>query len=221
MNLVNCLVTITSLLILSSCNFSAPNSTTDLSPSLNKQKPNPEIVNNVSKENISRDLLISEEGIGLAQLGIKLEELKEILGTSANFEVVSPFMVDLDAIAVSQSGEIQYYIVYPAYTKFNDSDKIELLLTTNPKYVTSEGVGVGMSLQEVANIYGAATISYNTQNESREMVSFANYNPSNIILTPTTPSQSFAGIYPSSSGEYHETTEFNDSATIQSIFVGF
>ncbi len=171
--------------------------------------------------NIPAKFTISSQGIGDAKIGMIYGQLKAKLGKAAQFQVKAPFIVDLDAIAVSQSGEIQYYIIYPTATTLDDSDKIELLLTTNPKYLTAEGVGVGMSLQEAENIYGEATLSYNTQNESREMVRFANYNSPNIIFTPTVPSQSFAGIYPSSSGEYHKTTEFNDSATIKSIFVGF
>jgi hypothetical protein len=183
------------------------------------------VQNQVSSTNqsltISENHLISNQGIGLAQLGMTFKQLKEKLGTSAKFEVISPFLVDFDAIAISQAGEVQYHIIYPSDTTFADSDVIELLFTDNPNYRTAEGVGVGTTLQQAQAIYGEATLSYNTQSESREMVRFANYPSKNIIFMPQRNSDDFAGIYSPSSAEteYHETNKFNDSATIGSVFV--
>jgi hypothetical protein len=171
---------------------------------------------------IATHLLISDQGIGLARLGITFQQLKQKLGTSAQFKVISNFIVDFDAIAVYQSGNLQYYIVYPSGKAFVDSDVIELLSSDNPNYRTAEGVGAGTTLQQAQNIYGQAILSYNTQNESREMVRFANYLSRNIIFRPKVASADFAGIYQSSSAaaEYHETKVFNDTAVISSIFVG-
>lgn len=169
---------------------------------------------------IADNFLISEEGIGFAKLGMTLQQLKQKLGTEAKFEVVSPFMVDWDAIAVYQTGTVQYYILYPSGTTLSNSEKIELLLTDNPNYRTVEGVGTGTSLIQAEAIYGKAILSYNTQNESREQARFTNYSPQNIIFQPTVSSRSFAGIYPSPSGEYNETKNFHDSAIIRSVFVG-
>jgi hypothetical protein len=174
----------------------------------------------IQKPPIADNFLISEEGIGFARLGMTLQQLKQKLGTEAKFEVVSPFMVDWDAIAVYQTGTVQYYILYPSGTTLSDSEKIELLLTNNPNYRTVEGVGTGTSLTQAEAIYGKAILSYNTQNESRELVRFTNYSPQNIIFQPTVPSRSFAGIYPSPSGEYNETKNFHDLAIIRSVFVG-
>ncbi len=55
----------------------------------------------------SGNLTISAEGIGKAELGMTVGQLKQILGSNAEFKVVSPFMVDLDAIAISKSGKVQ------------------------------------------------------------------------------------------------------------------
>lgn len=181
------------------------------SPTLKKSKPP-----------TSNDFLISVQGIGSARLGMTLKQLKQKLGTDTKFQAVSPFMVDFDAIAVYQAGILQYYILYPNYpkeTKFSDSDPIELLLTDNPNYRTTEGVGAGMSVKQAEAIYGGAILSYNTQNESREQVRFSNYSSPNISFQPTIPNQSFAGIYPSSSEEYNETKQFQDQAVIRSILV--
>lgn len=169
---------------------------------------------------IPEHLLISDQGIGFAKLGMNLRQLKQKLGNSAQFKVVSPFMVDFDAIAIYKSGQIQYYIVYPSEKIFADSSIIELLFTDNPNYHTAEGVGVGMTLQEAQAIYGKAILSYNTQAESREMVRFTNYSSPNIIFLLQRNTDDFVGIYPPSSDEYHETTAFDDSAIIGSIFVG-
>lgn len=191
---------------------SSPSPTTEISQS---QVSTPE-----QSPIVAENYLISDGGIGSAQLGMTFKQLKDKLGTSAKFEVISPFLVDFDAIAISQSGEVQYYIIYPSGTTFADSDVIELLFTDNPNYRTAEGFGVGTTIKEAQAIYGEATLSYNTQSESREMVKFANYPSQNIIFMPQRNSDDFAGIYPSSSDEYNETKKFNDSATIGSIFVG-
>ncbi|WP_228054863.1 hypothetical protein [Gloeocapsopsis crepidinum] len=169
----------------------------------------------------SEALIISATGIGLAKLGMTFGQLKQVLGSDAEFKVESPFMVDFDAIALSKSGKVQYYILYPAGTTFSDSDSIELLLTDNPDLRTTEGVGSGTSLKQAEAVYGDATLSYNTQNESREYVRFANQPARNLLFRPTVSNQQFSGIYSSPIREYNETKKFQESATIHSVLVGF
>lgn len=175
---------------------------------------NPAVSNRTSKT-----ALISVTGIGSARLGMTLKQLKQVLGAKANFQVVSPFMVDVDAIAVSQSGKVQYYILYPAGTKFSDSDRIEELLTDNPNFRTDEGVGPGTTLKQAEAIYGDATLFYNTSNESREYVKFAHQPAKNLLFRTFAPEQTFAGIYPSESREYNETKKFQADASIRSVIV--
>ncbi len=129
-------------------------------------------------------------------------------------------MVDFDAIAVSKFGQVQYYILYPAGTTFSDSDSLELLLTDNPDFRTTEGVGPGTSLKQAEAVYGDATLSYNTQNESREYVRFANQPARNLLFRPTVSNQQFSGVYSSPTGEYNETKKFQEAATIRSVLVG-
>jgi hypothetical protein len=76
--------------------------------------------------------------MGPAKLGMTLGALKKQLGANAEFKVTSPYIVDFDAIAVSQNGKVQYYILYPAAKPLTDSDKIEYLLTENPAYRTEK-----------------------------------------------------------------------------------
>lgn len=68
----------------------------------------------------SKNLTISDQGIGLAKLGMTFGQLKQVLEPDTKFKVETPFMVGFDAIALSQSGKVQYYILYPAGTKLAD-----------------------------------------------------------------------------------------------------
>ncbi|MBA2748468.1 MAG: hypothetical protein H0U45_06940 [Tatlockia sp.] len=145
-------------------------------------------------------------------------QLKQVL-PDTKLKVESPFMVDFDAIAITQSGKVQYYILYPAGTKLADSDPIEMLVTDNPNFRTAKGVGPGTPLKQTETVYGDATLSYNTSNESREYVKFANQPAQNLLFRSFAPNQQFAGIYASPSGEYNETKKFQESAKISSVLV--
>lgn len=161
---------------------------------------------------------ISAQGIGAAKLGMSFGDLKDLLGTDAEFTVQSPFMVDFDAIAVSQAGKVQYYILYPAGTTLADSNLIKALLTNNPNYRTAEGIGPGTLIQKAEEVYGDASLSHNTSNESREYIKFSNQPAQNIHFRPAI-GQGFAGTYSSPSQEYNETKEFRSNALINSIEV--
>ncbi|MBD3884785.1 hypothetical protein IFO70_23910 [Phormidium tenue FACHB-886] len=148
-----------------------------------------------------------------------LAELKQTLGADATFTVKSPFIVDFDAIAVQQDGEVQYYILYLAGQNFTDQDVIQGLFTDNPKFRTAENVGVGTSLQTAEQAYGKATLSYNTQNESREYARFERQPASNLSFATGNGNTQPAGIYPSPTSEYNETQTFKPDATIKSVLL--
>lgn len=163
--------------------------------------------------------IISPKGISVAQLGMTLGELKQKLGADVELTVQSPFIVDFDALAVRKAGAVEYYILYLAGQSFTDSDVIQGLLTDNPKFQTAEKVGPGTPLSQAEQAYGKVTLSYNTQNESREYARFANQPASNISFSTGNGSTSPAGIYASPTGDYNETQQFKEGATIQSILV--
>lgn len=163
---------------------------------------------------------ITAAGIGPAQLGMTFEQLKQRLGPEAGFKVESPFRVDFDAIAVSQSGgRVQYYLLYPAGTTLADGDPIQSLVTDNPNYHTVEGVGPRTLLQKAVAVYGQATLAYNTANDSREVVRLANQPARNIHFRPMAVGHNFAGIYLSSLKEYNETRKYQNKASIGSVEV--
>lgn len=173
----------------------------------------------VSFAPVTQEFLISSTGIGIAKLGMTLGELKEIIGEDGKLQNESSFMVDINAIAVRQNGSTQYYILYPAGTTLSDSEPITYLMTQNPRYRTEEGIGVGTKLQEAETIYGKATLSFHTLNESREYVSFANQQSQNISFRTGVDDLGFAGIYQSPLEEYNETQEYHNNAKINSIEV--
>lgn len=167
----------------------------------------------------SQNRQISAGGIGSAKLGMTLGELKQQLGANTEFTVESPYIVDFDAIAVSQGGIVEYYILYPAGKPLKDSDIIEALLTENSQYRTDKNVGPGTSLKKAEEAYGDATLSYNLVNEGREYVKFASGPAKNIAFRLGSAGASLAGVYPNISGEYQETKEYRENATIRSVQV--
>jgi hypothetical protein len=218
------LLRLTAMLLLAGCN-QTPSASTSSAPASNSSAATP-TVSSPSGSNPTPQAtpdpdakLISAEGIGVARLGMTLGELKQKLGTEAQLTPQSPFMVDFDAIAVRQDGQVQYYILYLAGQPFGDRDSIQGLMTSNPNYKTEKEVGSGTLLTQAEAAYGKATLSYNTQNESREYARFERQPAPNLSFGTGNASQQPAGIYPTSTGEYHETRQFRPDAAINSVLV--
>lgn len=214
------------MVIATGCGSSSESSSIESSPSVSADPPAPTVtevepspeVPSPSSE-AADSTLISATGIGPAQLGMTLGDLKQILGAETEFTVESPFIVDFDAVAVRQGEEILFYILSLPGTPPTDADPIEGLYTDNPKFRTDADVGPGTSLQSATQAYGPVTLSYNTQNESREYARFAQQPSTNISFATGNGNQDPAGVYASPTQEYNETSEFRDDATIQSVLV--
>lgn len=174
---------------------------------------------NVAQKTPAASLTISDRTIGAAKVGMTFGQLKKALGSTAQFKVESPFMVDFDAVAVSQSGKVQYRIIYAAGTKLKDTDVIELLMTENSNYKTVQGVGPGMTLKQAEAIYGKATLSYNVDNEMREGVVFAKQPTRNIMFVPKAEGKQFAGVYGAGKGGFYQTNKYQPNAVIKSVMV--
>ncbi len=173
---------------------------------------------------VSEALLISGDGIGPARLGMTLGDLKQELGDRVEFSEEIPLMVDFNAIAISQNGEEQYYIVYGTWETMTDSDPIQMLLTKNSKYQTREGVGPGMAIAQAESAYGDAMLNHNMDNEGREYIQFANPPFEHISFRTNGSPGNFAGIYgennrDSQDPSYYETQEFRNDATISMVMV--
>lgn len=185
----------------------------------------------IAPDNTEEKFLISADGIGQAKLGMTLGELKKISDRDTKFELISPFTIDSSAIAVSQGGLIQYYILYQAGTtshpdKFTptDQDPITLLVTDNYNYHTPEGIKVGTSIQEAEEIYGDAILAYNQEDELKEYITFKNNDASNIHFRASSfkmisDGLGFSGIYPKYPGVSYTTDKYQVEAAIAAIEV--
>lgn len=216
------------LVFLASCTQTPPAPTTSSQQPQNAESPS-EIASSPSAATPSavaqspapaEEFLISAERIGEARVGMTLGELKQKLAGKAEFGNDEPFMVDFNAIPVSKKGEVQYYILHFSAEPLTDSDPIPFLMTDNLRYRTAEGVGPGTPIAEAENAYGKATLNYNTENESREYISFANAPAKNLSFRTNGSPGNFAGIYESSrNGSSYETQQYREDAAIASVMV--
>jgi hypothetical protein len=163
--------------------------------------------------------VISPDGIGVARVGMTLGDLKKAVDKDTTFEVVSDFAVDFNAIAVKQQGKVQYYIPYERTQSFGDGDRIRYLVTDNPGFKTAQGVSPGMTIKQVAQIYGSAKLSMNRSAESREIVRFAQQPQEIVFYGARSEQQDLAGIYPESNEEVLETDRYVDRAKIGRITI--
>lgn len=224
------IVLLTSLLLFSACQLQNPDTqlkSQNVNSTVSSSKANkiePKVV-------VDDRVLISANGIGKAKLGMTLGELKAISDENTKFEVIPSFMVDVNAIAVSQDNVVQYYILYLASTTSqpdqaapNDEDLITILVTDNSEYSTQAGVKVGMPIQQAEEIYGDATLAYNTEGESREYITFGAQNPQNIRFRASffkliSDGLGFSGIYPEYPGVAYTTDKYREDAAIAAIEV--
>ncbi|MGB3495639.1 MAG: hypothetical protein WBA57_23115 [Elainellaceae cyanobacterium] len=218
-----------SLTFLTGCNDSPDTSGADATDETAENAPDPltdvspdETADSGSEQMGSDASLISTNGVGKAKLGMTFAELKQELGAGTEYTVESPFIVDFDAIAVRQNGELQFYVLYFSGEAFEDDSIVQAVLTTTATFRTDANVGPGTPIAEAEAAYGNAILSYNLANESREYVRFEN-SPANNILFGTygggSVSDGYAGIYATPTAEYNETEEYAEGAAIQVVLV--
>ena len=185
----------------------------------------------ISDRTAQPEMLISTMGIGKARLGMTLRKLREISAQNTEFIMMPSFIENVDAIAVSQKGIVQYYILYDVSSESGSSSKISLedrsitaLLTNNDDYQTKDGVKVGTSIKEAEDIYGDAVLAYNTEGESGEYITFGHENPENIKFRASyfkliSDGLGYSGIYPEYPGVSYTTDKYQDDAAIAAIEV--
>jgi len=168
----------------------------------------------------TQSTLIGPDRIGVARIGMTMAQLKQSLDPQSALLARRPFMVDVETIPVVREGVIQFHVLVPVGTKVNDALVIPALLTTNPAFKTQDGVGPGLPLREAARLYGQPTLSYNTSNESRETVTFAQQ-PSRLIRFGVKGGATgMAGVYPILRREFRQTQRYYPSASISYVLVG-
>ena len=219
------------LILLATLMISACQAKTINSPYPSNKVSTSETTETIATKPVAEKFLISTNGIGNAKLGMTIGKLKQISDRDTNFEVISPFMVDTSAIAVTNRGIVQYYIVYGAGSTSHsdrvtptDDDVITVLMTDNQNYQTKEGVKVGTPIEEAEKVYGNAVLAYNTEGESREYITFGRKNPDNIRFRASyfkliSDGLGFSGIYPEYPGVSYTTDKYREDAAIAAIEV--
>jgi hypothetical protein len=208
-------IIILAALLLTSCQTVKPQSQNPQSTTSNFKEVTAETT-------VAEKYLISAKGIGKAKLGMTVGELKQISAQDTQFEVVSSLMVDVQAIAVSQKGIVQYYILYGADTTTDlnnatvtDNHPITHLMTDNYNYQTLEGVKAGMTIKDAEAIYGDAILAYNIEGESKEYVTFGKAS----YFKEISNGLGFSGVYPEYPGGTYTTNKYRDDAAIAAIEV--
>ena len=157
-----------------------------------------------------------------------LGQLKKIVDRNTEFNLVSTFANEQNAIAVSKQGLIQDYILFDADSneaKLNPTDNILItsLVTNNYNYQTEQGVKIGMPIKEAENILGNAILSHNI-NGTGEYIAFKNYDLDTIQFWASSSKSisnglSVSGIYTQYPSVAYTTDKYNEDAAIAAIKV--
>lgn len=162
--------------------------------------------------------LIRADGIGAARAGMTIGALRAALPAGTTLAAAEPFMVDVQGLPVVRGADTLFHVLVMEGDLPGDDEPITLLATRNPAFRTAEGVGPGTTLKAAAARYGAATLSYNTNDESREYASFAGYPHKNVSFRVHLADGAHAGAY-TTSGEHNQTTKYDGSARISLVMI--
>jgi len=137
-------------------------------------KKSKEIFEDTFAKQPSTETLISLDGIGQAKLGMTYGKLKAKLGKAYQFKpatLIFPRFVGR-GIAIVHSGKIQYYafgsINGETSNQMSDKNAIDALVTYNPSYKTSAGIGPGSLLLDAEKFYGKASLRYEETMKGKE-----------------------------------------------------
>lgn len=157
--------------------------------------------------------LISSTGVGNAIVGSTLAQLKAQLGPQYTFEEAGQILVDVKGYNVIRDGRVIFVAAAAVGTgDLTPNEPLDVFLV-EPGAVTAEGIGPDSTIDDAVAAYGAVTLSFSPDNESREFANFENQPDRLFFRTGSGP---VAGIY--ADGET-ETTTYRDGATISSVWV--
>ena len=137
-------------------------------------KKSKEIFEDTFAKRPSTETLISLDGIGQAKLGMTYGQLKTKLGKAYQFKPATLIFSHLvgRGIAIVHSGKIQYYafgsINGQKSNQMSDKNEIDALVTYNPSYKTSAGIGPGSLLVNAEKYYGKASLRYEETMKGKE-----------------------------------------------------
>lgn len=160
---------------------------------------------------------ITPTGVGSAVVGSTVAQLRTQLGPDYTVTFAGTVLVDVQGYEIRKAGELVF--IAAAVTGVDrpaPDEPLEVFIVDNPGPATTAGISVGSTVTDAVAVYGAATLSFNVNTESREFASFARQ-PANISFRTGVAGD--AGIFPPSDAEFQETTEFKPAAPIVSIWV--
>ncbi len=104
--------------------------------------------------------LITNTGLGKIRLGAKVADIKKSYPDAA-FKIVSGTLDDgVSDIEASRGGEKLFYFTTENFDETEtvelpaQNEKIDFLLTDNPKFATAQGVKVGQTFGDAEKLYG-------------------------------------------------------------------
>jgi hypothetical protein len=166
------------------------------------------------------DHLIRADGIGRVRAGMTFGELRARLADDLELGSPTPYMVDFDGLPVVAGTDTLYHVLVESGSVPGDAEPVTLVATQNPTVRTAEGVGPGTTLADAARVYGAPTLSFSVNDESREYARFPRYDTSTVRFRvfPASENSSQVGRY-ATEGEYNETTVFDPTGRIRLVIV--
>lgn len=166
------------------------------------------------------DRLIRPDGIGAARAGMTVGQLRAALPAGTTLGAPETYMVDVVGLPEVQGADTLYHVLFGNGEPTGDAAAVTMVATRNPAFRTAEGVGPGTTLAEASAAYGAATISYSIDNESREYASFAGFPHTGVRfrVEPANPETGLVGSY-GTQEEYNETAEYDPAGRISMVSV--
>lgn len=162
---------------------------------------------------------IGENGVGPIQFGMTLEAVRSLLSPDMTLTPEPNVLVDWDAMVLKEKETPLLYLLYPAGTVISDRSTVALFMVIDPRYKTPEGIGTESTIASAQGVYGEATLSYNTDDEMREYVRFAQAPAYLSFRTTGTPGKWVGRYSGSADGSYYETKDFDPQGKIQFILV--
>lgn len=116
---------------------------------------------------------ITSDGIGNAVVGSSRSQLAAQLGPDYTFGPLEVALVDVEGYEVRRNGVVQF--IAAAVNPVSPDTPLDLFIVRTPGVTTADGIGVGSTVGDAVAVYGSATITRNSDNESREFADFENH----------------------------------------------
>lgn len=160
---------------------------------------------------------ISPTGVGPALVGSTVAQLRSQLGPDYSIDFAGSVLVDVQGYEISKGGDVVFIAAAVTGVDTPGPDEpLTVFIVNDAGPMTAAGIQVGSTVTDGVNAYGTVTVSFNVNSESREFANFASQ-PDGLVFGTGVGGD--AGIYPTSSDEFQETTNVKPKAPIKSIWV--